>query len=832
MVVAGATSIVTASVNGVGPMALKFSSNAGSLTVNGSTAMLNTSGVSPGTVIVTCTATDDLEQSSSAETVVTVESQSEASATTTTVLSASPMVMDAGLGTTLTTVVSASAGTPTGSVTFVDGSTVLGVATISSNGQAVLATGSLSAGSHLMQAKFAGTPTMASSESSVLTLQAAAPPVVSCTPNVGTVPVGGTAVVTASASSVRPVVVKFSSSAGSLTVSGITATLNAAGVLPGTVTVTCTATDDLGQSGSASATLAVEGQIGTTTVLSVSPMVVASGRGATLTAMVSASVGSPTGTVTFVDGGTVLGVATVSSSGQAVLASGSLSAGSHALQARFAGNATYSSSASSVQTLVAAAPPQVSCTAGSPTVLEGGTVTMTASTSSSHPVTVGFSSSSGRVTAIGTTATLNTTGVLPGPVVVTCTATDDLGQSGSGTVVVTVQSATGEQALTAYSFVDSVGVNVHLHDANTPYVYAFPQFLSSIVALGVHHYRNGIDPYAQSFEYQNAETLASAGIKGDWLIDANDTPANINAIYANAPDSIEAFEGPNEDDAIAGPVETAFMTMLNQTVRSNPGTQNVPIYGPTFTQLSSIAEQGSLSAFVNAGSMHDYYFPRYPETPAYGGSFFGCGGYGTMSFNICVAQVVTPGRSIVSTETGYASGEQSDAVLARYITRTLFDHLQMNVIRTYLYEFVDEVGSPGFGLMRGDFTPKPAYTELQNLMNLFNDQNFLTPAKLDITLSGSTANVNHVIFQKQDGTWMIAFWLAVESANPAAPYEDDDVPPQSVNVSIAAQLGAATLYTFDSNGVMSSAPGTVTQGTITIPVTDQVTILALAPPLQ
>ena len=79
---------------------------------------------------------------------------------------------------------------------------------------------------------------------------------------------------------------------------------------------------------------------------------------------------------------------------------------------------------------------------------------------------------------------------------------------------------------------------------------------------------------------------------------------------------------------------------------------------------------------------------------------------------------------------------------------------------------------------------------------------------------------------------MIAFWLAVESANPAAPYEDDNVPAQSVNVSIAAQFGAATLYTFDSNGVMSSAQGTVTQGTIAIPVMDQVTILALAPPPQ
>jgi hypothetical protein len=156
----------------------------------------------------------------------------------------------------------------------------------------------------------------------------------------------------------------------------------------------------------------------------------------------------------------------------------------------------------------------------------------------------------------------------------------------------------------------------------------------------------------------------------------------------------------------------------------------------------------------------------------------------------------------------------------------------MKVMRTYLYEFVDDVSSPGFGLVQADFTPKPAYTELQNLLKLFSDASFSTPGKLDWTLSGSTANVNHVLFQKQDGTWMIALWLAVESAGSTPPYQDDNVPPQTVSLSIAAQISGATVYTFDANGAISSAPTALTQTTLTIPVTDQVTIVAFSPVRQ
>jgi hypothetical protein len=227
--------------------------------------------------------------------------------------------------------------------------------------------------------------------------------------------------------------------------------------------------------------------------------------------------------------------------------------------------------------------------------------------------------------------------------------------------------------------------------------------------------------------------------------------------------------------------------------------------------------------------MHDYYDPRYPETPAYGSSFFTCGGYGTMSFNICLAQVDSPGLGVVSTETGYMSGDQSDSVIAKYIARTLFGHLSMGVMRTYLYEFVDEVGSPGYGLVQSDFTPKPAYTELQNLISLFNDSAFSTPGKLDYSISGSTTNLYHQLFQKKDGTWLIAFWLGVESGAEAAPYQPISVPPQAINLSIVGPVGSVQLLTFDSNGVMSSSPVTVQQGSLTLSATDQISVLQLSP---
>jgi len=64
----------------------------------------------------------------------------------------------------------------------------------------------------------------------------------------------------------------------------------------------------------------------------------ASGQPVTLTATAAGSYAMPTGTVTFLDGTSVLGTATLDSSGIATFSTASLSAGSHSLTASYAGD--------------------------------------------------------------------------------------------------------------------------------------------------------------------------------------------------------------------------------------------------------------------------------------------------------------------------------------------------------------------------------------------------------------------------------------------------------------------------------------------------------------
>jgi cyclophilin family peptidyl-prolyl cis-trans isomerase len=103
-------------------------------------------------------------------------------ASTTTTVTASPNPATVGQATTLTAVVTAIApggGTPTGTVTFEDGTTTLGTATLDANGQATFQTSSLTQGSHTITAVYAGGSNFLTSTSTALSLTVNAAPVAS-----------------------------------------------------------------------------------------------------------------------------------------------------------------------------------------------------------------------------------------------------------------------------------------------------------------------------------------------------------------------------------------------------------------------------------------------------------------------------------------------------------------------------------------------------------------------------------------------------------------------------------------------------------------------------
>lgn len=83
------------------------------------------------------------------------------------------------------------------------------------------------------------------------------------------------------------------------------------------------------------------------------------------------------------------------------------------------------------------------------------------------------------------------------------------------------------------------------------------------------------------------------------------------------------------------------------------------------------------------------------------------------------------------------------------------------VKRTYLYELVDE-GADGsdseanYGLLRSDFSDKPAAGAVGNLLTLLRDGGGSSSGgAVNYTLSGDLTDVDHLLLHKSDGTYVL-----------------------------------------------------------------------------
>ncbi|NYF91571.1 Ig-like domain repeat protein [Tunturiibacter empetritectus] len=170
------TAVVSGSGSPTGIVAFKDGgSTIGSATLSGSRAIFSTSALSVGSHIITAVYGGDPGDAVSTSSPVTVTLTQPAPLSTTTVLSARPSQPTAGQSVVLSAIVSGS-GTPTGIVSFKDGSSTIGSAVLSS-GKAVFSTSALSAGSHTIIADYNGDSNDATSSSNtvIVTVAQAAP---------------------------------------------------------------------------------------------------------------------------------------------------------------------------------------------------------------------------------------------------------------------------------------------------------------------------------------------------------------------------------------------------------------------------------------------------------------------------------------------------------------------------------------------------------------------------------------------------------------------------------------------------------------------------------
>ena len=315
-----------------GTVAASILNNPGSASLGGTTSVTASSGVATfsGLAINQAGAGYTLQATSAGLTSVATSSIT-VSAQTTTTLTASPASPAYGQAVTLTAIVAPTVGSTvaTGLVTFTDGSTTLGMGSLNGSGVATFTTTSpLAVGSHSLVASYAGDSINLPSQSSPLALSVGTEATTASLSVSPTSPAFGqavtlTATVTA-AFGVPTGMVTFtdgSMTLGTIMVNGsgvatLTTTSLAVGSHPLLATYSGDGNDQVSQS---STFTLVVGQEATTTTLTVAPSSPVVGFPITLTATVTAASGSPTGIVTFSDGFNSLGMATLNSSGVAVL---------------------------------------------------------------------------------------------------------------------------------------------------------------------------------------------------------------------------------------------------------------------------------------------------------------------------------------------------------------------------------------------------------------------------------------------------------------------------------------------------------------------------------
>jgi hypothetical protein len=318
-----------------------------SFTVNSDTQITAVSpAAAAGTIDITVTSPDG----SSPTTIADQFTYNKVS--TTTSLSASPNPANYGQTVTLTATVSPSAATA--NVSFFDGATLLGTATLS-GGTATFSSSTFSVNSHSLTAVYGSDNTYAGSTSSTTTLtinQASTTTSLTASPNPSSFGQTVTLTATVSPSTATGTVSFFDGATllGTATLSSGAATFSSSAFSVSSHSLTATyAGDSNFTSSMSSTTTLVVNKASTTTSLTASPNPASFGQTVTLTATVSPS--TATGTVSFFDGVTLLGTATLSS-GTATLSSSAFSVSSHSLTAIYAGNSNFTGSTSSTTTLV------------------------------------------------------------------------------------------------------------------------------------------------------------------------------------------------------------------------------------------------------------------------------------------------------------------------------------------------------------------------------------------------------------------------------------------------------------------------------------------------
>ena len=373
----------------------------------------------------------------------------------------------------------------------------------------------------------------------------------------------------------------------------------------------------------------------------------------------------------------------------------------------------------------------------------------------------------------------------------------------------------------ARDFHDSIGMNVHVSYFSTAYG-NFTKVRERLNELGVKHLRDGACATC-TLQQDRQRLLADDGMKFTFIManpgsNVGSLGDLVSTVETRFPDAVAGLESVNEPDML-GLLDWVSLTRTHQQdvaarVAASPVLRGTPVLAPAVVKAVNRTLLGDLTGSADLANLHPYPGGR-PAAE-------------NLPSALADAAVNVPGKPAWATENGYhnalatTAGHKptSEKAAARYIPELFLESFRLGVPRTFLYELVDERPEPtltdpeqAFGLLRNDFSAKPAFDSLRNTIDLVEGANAGT-GSLRIKVDGASSGVRALLLRKTDKQYVVALWPTSPIWDPVA--RKELVPPtKALNVRFGEKVASVAVH----RPVAGAAPVHTVANPASVPVT-------------
>jgi hypothetical protein len=324
--------------------------------------------------------------------------------------------------------------------------------------------------------------------------------------------------------------------------------------------------------------------------------------------------------------------------------------------------------------------------------------------------------------------------------------------------------------------------------------------------LGVRHVRDGVygNPawgWFNDYFQSRVQQAARQGVRFDFIMgqpgwEGGSIDQLVGVLSGPLRGAVEAVEDPNEWDTTGGAdfasALAAYDQQVYEAVKASPALRSVAVVGPSLVGGEAPGRLGDQQRWLDLGNVHPY-MGGSPPSPS------------NTAWQLAQISRVSARKPVWATEVGYYDALGAPApyqpvpagVAAVYLLREFLEDFSSRIARTYAYELLDDKPDPAgsdpqqhFGLVRSDYTPKPAFFALRNLLGLVGRGSPSRLRPLALSVTGGPPDLRQLVLQQSDQRYLLVLWRTA-SLWKAATRQPIPITPAPVSVQVPDATAAA-----------------------------------------